>query len=72
MLDVHCVKADVLPLACLGVESEICVLDFSISKSTRLGPTPSNRTLQMVVTRDDGEVRQRDIPGVARGNRGRP
>lgn len=71
MLDVHCVEADVLPLASFSVESEICVLDLSISKSTRLSVTTSNRTLQVVVTGNDGEVSQRDIPGVTRGNRGR-
>jgi hypothetical protein len=71
MLDVHGVKANVLPLASLSVQSEICVLDLSVSKSAGFSTTTSNRTLQVVVTRNDGEVSQGNIPGVARGNRRR-
>jgi hypothetical protein len=62
MLDVHGVKANVLPLASLSVKSEICMLDFSISKSAGLSTTTSNRALQVVVPRNDGEVSQRNIP----------
>lgn len=46
------------------------MVDLAEAKSTRLGRTTCNRTFEMVLARDDGEVGERKVPAVTSSNRG--
>lgn len=70
VFNIHSIKSNFLPFAGLSIKCKICVLNLSITKCTRLSATASNGSLQMVLTRNNSEVGQGDIPGVARRNRG--
>lgn len=65
MFNIHIWESLILPLSSLGVESEVGVLDLSIAKCARLNLATSNRSLQMVLARNDSKVRQGEIPRVA-------
>ena len=65
MLNIHFIQAGNIPYACLCVECDIRVDNFSIAKCSGLSTTAGDRSLQMVFTRDDSEVGQGYIKRIA-------
>lgn len=68
MFDKHLVETDDLPLASLGVQRQISMMHLTLLDETGFDTSASNRASKMIVTVLDGEIGQRNLPGVARGD----
>lgn len=71
LLHKHLFETNHLPLAGVGVQRKVGVLNLAIFDGSRLNLAAGNRTLKMVCISFHREIGEGQIPSVARSNRRR-